>query len=106
MARGRMSKRAEWSRVLDAEVARWSQRPWEQLLTELQEGRAYQVEVDSKPYQVEVVLLENTQEYVHVIVAVDDGTLPRSLMPLTHSFVKQKNETGNANSDWPHSPTC
>ena len=94
-----MTKRGEWSRVLDAEVAHWSRMPWAQLVTELQEVRAYQVQVESKPYQVEVELLENTQDYVHVIVAVDDGTLPKSLMPLTHSFLKEKNETGNASSD-------
>lgn len=66
---------------------------WEQLVTELRELRAYQVEVESKKYQVEVQLLENTPDYIHVIVSVDDGSLPRSLVPLTHSFIKQKGKT-------------
>jgi hypothetical protein len=85
-----MSKREEWQKVLDAEVARWSGMPWEQLVTELREVRAYQVELDSKPYQVEVQLLENTVDYVHVSVSVDDGSLLQSIFPLTHSFIKQK----------------
>lgn len=93
-----MSRRVEWQRVLDAEVARWSGTPWEQLVAELHEVRAYQVEVESKQYQVEVELLEDTEGYVHVIVAVDDGTLPWSIAPLTHAFVKQKSEANHVNS--------
>jgi hypothetical protein len=37
-----------------------------------------------------VELLENTEHYLHVMVAVDDGSLPRSISPLTHSFIQQK----------------
>jgi hypothetical protein len=91
------SRRAEWQKVLDAEVARWSGMPWEQLVTELHEVRAYQVEVESKQYQVEVQLLENAADYVHVAVSVDDGSLPRSIVPLTHSFIRQKTEANHAN---------
>lgn len=72
------------------EVARWSAMSWEELATELREVRAYQVELDSKQYQVEVELLENTAGYVHVSVSVDDGSLPQSIVPSTQSFVKQK----------------
>jgi len=48
----------------------------ERLITELHDVRAYVVEVESKKYQVEVELLENTEAYVHVLVGVDDGSLP------------------------------
>lgn len=85
-----MSRDAEWQKVLDAEVARWSELSQEKLVTELHEARMYQVEVESSRYQVEVQLLENTPGYVHVCVSVDDGSLPRSILPLTHSFLKQK----------------
>jgi hypothetical protein len=91
-----MSRRAEWQQVLDAEVARWSGMSWEQLVTELHEVRAYQVEVESKRYQIEVELLENVADYVHVVVGVDDGSLPRSIVPLTHSFIRQKGEANHA----------
>ena len=90
-----MSRRGEWQRVLDAEVARWSGMSWEQLVAELHGVRAYQVEVESKQYQIEVELLENTKDYVHVVVGVDDGVLPRSIVPLTHSFLKQKGEVNH-----------
>jgi hypothetical protein len=44
----------EWRRVLDAEVRRWSEMSAERLIAELHEVRAYEIEVDSKRYQVEV----------------------------------------------------
>lgn len=62
----------------------------EQLINELQAVRGYEVEVESKRYQVEVELLEDTEQHVQVIVAVDDGTLPWSISPLTHGFIKNK----------------
>jgi hypothetical protein len=85
-----MSRRAEWRAVLDDEVKRWSSMSCERM-------RTYLVEVDSKQYQVEVELLENTEAYVHVGVAVDDGSLPWSIVPLTKSFIRQK--SGGAASE-------
>jgi hypothetical protein len=34
--------------------------------------------------------MENTNAYVHVLVAVDDGSLPWSMVPLTKIFICQK----------------
>ena len=85
-----MSRREEWQKVLDSEVKRWSAMPCEQLVSELHEVHVYEVEFESKQYQVEVQLLENTEKYVHVIVAVDDGSLPASISPSTHCFTCQK----------------
>ncbi len=85
-----MSRRAEWQVVLDAETKRWSSMSCEHLVAELHDMQAYVVEVDSKQYQVEVRLLENTNAYVHVLVAVDDGSRPWSIVPLTQSFICEK----------------
>jgi hypothetical protein len=85
-----MSRREEWRKVLDSEVKRWSAMSCEQLVSELRELRAYEVGVDEKQYQVEVELLENTDAYIHVAVAVDDGSLPGSIRPLTDSFICKK----------------
>jgi hypothetical protein len=41
-------------------------------------------------YQVEVEILENTEKYVHVLVAVDDGSLPAAMLPLSTSFIREK----------------
>ncbi len=89
-----MSRQQEWQRVLDAELQRWSTLSCEQLISELRELQAYEVELDSKTYQVEVELLENTESYLHVMIAVDDGSLPASLSPLTRTFIRKKPLTG------------
>lgn len=85
-----MSRREQWRKVLDSEVKRWSAKACGQLVSELSDLQAYEVEFESKTYQVEVELLENTEAYLHVMVAVDDGSLPASLMPLTDSFICRK----------------
>lgn len=85
-----MSRRDDWRKVLDQEMQRWSALSCEQLQVELREGLEYVVEMDSKKYQVEVEILENTATYLHVTVAVDDGTLPASIRPETDGFIRCK----------------
>jgi hypothetical protein len=85
-----MSRREDWRKVLDNEVSRWSAMSCEQLVSALRELQAYEVEHSSKMYQVEVELLEDTAEYLHVLLSVDDGSLPASILPLTQSFIRQR----------------
>ncbi len=87
-----MGRREDWRKVLESEVERWSELPYDQLASALQDVQVYEVEFDSKRYQVEVQLLENTGRYLHVMVAVDDGSLPESILPLTHSFIREAGE--------------
>jgi len=86
------SRRDEWRGVLDSEVRRWSALSSEQLISELREQQAYEVELDSRKYQIEVEILENTDTYVRVVLAVDDGSLPASIAPLTHIFTRSKSQ--------------
>jgi hypothetical protein len=85
-----LKQREQWRPVLEAELKRWSAKSGEQLLAELGEVKAYEIEFENKKYQVEVEILENTDKYVHVVVAVDDGTLPASIRPLSESFICEK----------------
>jgi hypothetical protein len=85
-----MSRRKQWRRVLDVEVRRWSAMTPEQLASALDEIQVYEVQLDSKMYQVEVEMLESTEEYLHVRVAVDDGSLPASIVPETQTFICNK----------------
>ena len=78
--------------MLDSEVQRWSAKSCGQLVSELRDVQVYEVQLDSKKYQVEVEILEDTAEYVHVMVAVDDGILPASISPLTQTFVSSKSQ--------------
>ena len=88
-----MRRREEWQKVLDSEVKRWSAMSCGQLVSELHESQVYEVELDSKLYQVEVELLENTPKYLNVMVAVDDGSLPASIAPSTRTFICQKSRS-------------
>ena len=75
---------------MDSEVERWSAMTCGQIVSELHVPQEYEVELDSNKYQAEVESLENTGKYVHVLVSVDDGRLPASILPLTHTFIRQK----------------
>ena len=85
-----MKQREQWRPVLEAEMKRWSAMSCAQLASELADVRTYEVEVESKKYQVEVQILEDTDSYVHVGVAVDDGDFWRAMRPLSSSFVCRK----------------
>lgn len=85
-----MSRHEEWRVVLQAELTRWSSLSTDAVLIELQNRDVYEVVADSRRYQVEVVLLEDTPEYLHVSIAVDDGSLPGSIHPESESFICKK----------------
>ena len=59
-----------------------------QLISQLADPQTY--EVESKKYQIEVQILENTDSYVHVGVAVDDAHFWRAMRPLSSSFIRRK----------------
>ena len=84
----RVKPRDKWRPVLDAEMKRWSAMSCSQLLSRLSAGEEnYDVEFESQKYQVEVKLVENTEAYIHVSVAVDDGHFWRAMRPLAKSFI-------------------
>lgn len=94
-----VSRRNRWRPVLDAESERWSTKSYDQLKTELAEEQVYEVQFEGKSYTVEVILLENTEQYLHVMIAVDDGSIPASFCPLTSSFICRKPETCGSKSE-------
>jgi hypothetical protein len=91
IAAGRSKVRKSWTPVLEAEVNLWFAKSCAELVSDLSDTQNYQVMFESKRYQVEVELLENTTKYVHVMVGVDDGSMPASVRPLTTSFRRDKN---------------
>jgi tRNA U54 and U55 pseudouridine synthase Pus10 len=88
-----MKRRERWRTVLDAEAERWSKKSCDQLRSELKDLCVYEIEFESINHQIEVELLENTDEYVHVLISVDDGTLPASLSPVSCSFVQRDRDS-------------
>lgn len=85
-----MRIREQMREVLDNQMRLWSAKTSGQLITDLKETQNYQVNENSITYQVEVDLLENTEEYVHVGIAIDDGHLLSSIFPLSASFIVRK----------------
>lgn len=85
-----MNRQEQWRPVLDAEVKRWSAKTCEQLSAELQDEQVYEVDFEGRTHQVEVHILENTENHLLVVVSVDDGSLPASFSPLSKSFIRQK----------------
>jgi hypothetical protein len=87
-----VSRRSDCQPALTQEVDRWSKMPWKKVVCALQDTHVYQVDFGANHYQVEVQLLENTERYVHVSVAIEDGSFLMSVFPLSSSFVTQKNQ--------------
>jgi hypothetical protein len=79
---GRMKNGDNSRTVLDVEFKRWSAMSCADLLSRLSaEEQTYEVEFESRNYQVEVKMLENTHSYIHVAVAVDDGHWWHAMRP-------------------------
>lgn len=85
-----MKRREEWRPVLEAEVTRWKAKSYLELQDALTDEQVYEIQFGGRNHQVEVSILENKATFVHVIVSVDDGTLPASLSPLSESFIKHR----------------
>ncbi len=83
-------KKEKLMKVLLEEKEKYIKKSFEEL-SQIKESITYECGKGDNWYQVEVQLLENLDEYVHVSIAVDDGGFLRSLSPYTDSFIKYKN---------------
>ena len=73
--------------LLDAEIDAWSRKSFAQLVDVLTDAVTYERGSEADFHQFEVQLLEHEAEYVHVSISIDDGSLLKSIAPLTHSFI-------------------
>lgn len=78
--------RDELQECLRAELVKWSAIPLSELESRIRANGVYEVKSPGGDYQVEVQVLENTPDYLHVSVAVDGGGLS-AFKPLTGSFI-------------------
>ena len=85
--KGRDRSDPDWCAIAGDEFARWKARSYADLRAALSDVVAYDREGPGGPYQVEVQLLENRPDYVHVLVAV---CAPLGLVcrPLSESFIR------------------
>ncbi len=77
----------DWLRVAADEVARWKAKSYADLRAALSDVVAYDREEPGGPYQIEVQLLEDRADYVHVLVSV---CAPHGFVcvPLSESFIR------------------
>ena len=85
-----MGRRKTWNGILESEVRRWSALSYTDLIDALRDLKTYVVVRESKEFQVEVQLLQTTHTSAQVLVSVDDGSLPASLIPSTGTFVVER----------------
>jgi len=83
----------ELRRCLDKEVATWCRRSYPTLRKDLEKLVTYTRGEGPSRYVVEVQLLKNESEYLHIGVTVDDGR--RTYRPLCHSFLVYKDSQGD-----------
>lgn len=76
-----MQRRERWRKVLQSEVERVTALPWREIVAEYSEPNCHEVLMDGETYQVEIDVLESTAEELFVLISVDDGTLPQSMLP-------------------------
>lgn len=73
--------------LLDAELRVWAAKPFDHLLQELSNTVAYERGEGTNAHQFEVQILEQEDTALHVCIAIDDGTMFRSIRPLTSGFL-------------------
>ncbi len=80
-------KREDLSPYLQHEIDKWSAKSYQSLRQELKDGNYTQADKEDE-YHVEVDLLEDRDDYVHVSVAVCSEKVPWSCIhPLSRSFL-------------------
>ena len=77
----------ELKACLRHEVEAWAAKSCDTVRGELRDVVVYEGAFGGTTYQVEVQLLEDLPEYVHVGVAVGDETLRRTIFPLCSSIL-------------------
>jgi hypothetical protein len=91
MLRRRDRSDPDWRAIFADEVARWKARSYAELRAVLSDGVAYEREGPGGTYQIEMQLLEDRADYVHVLVSVcAPGSHVFGLIcrPLSESFIR------------------
>lgn len=73
--------------LLSEELQEWSKKPRDQIVAELLCSRGYERGMGDSWHQFEVMLVENTPDYIHVLICVDDGSHEWARTPITSGFI-------------------
>lgn len=77
------AKRRQWQPVLEAELKKWQRERPSELRVALGRPVCYEA---AGGLQIEAQIVEETPQFIHVLLSVDDGSLPASLLPLSANF--------------------
>lgn len=80
-------KKEKLQALLDAEVDQLSRWPYAKLVEELSDILAYQRSSGPDYHQFEVQMIEHEPDYVHIVVAIDDGSFLKSVSPISRGFI-------------------
>jgi len=80
-------KKKQLRSLLDAEISGLSRKPYATLVEELSDVVAYERGEGSGYHQFEIQMIEHERDYVHVIVSIDDGSILKSMSPISRGFI-------------------
>ena len=78
---------AQLRALLAQETSDWAERSPADIVADLTKPQIYARGEGDNWHEFEIVLLEATDEYIHVKTSVHDGSLALSLKPITSSFL-------------------
>jgi hypothetical protein len=78
---------AQLRELLSKETLAWAEQEPADIVAELAKPQVYRRGTGDTWHEIEVSLLEATNEYIHVKTSIHDGGLVWSLAPITSSFL-------------------
>jgi hypothetical protein len=78
---------AQLRELLSEETLAWAERPPADIVAELASPQTYRRGAGEAWHEIEVRLLEATDDYIHVSTSIHDGSVVWSLSPITSSFL-------------------
>ena len=84
---GREVTEAQLRELLSQETLAWAERSPADIVAELATPQTYRRGAGDTWHEIEVTLLEATEDYIHVKTSINDGSLVWALTPITSSFL-------------------
>jgi len=78
---------AQLRELLSQETLAWAERSPADIVAELAKSQTYRRGTGDTWHEIEVTLLEATDDYIHVKTSIHDGSLVWALKPMTSSFL-------------------
>lgn len=84
---GQEMTEAQLRELLSQETLAWAERSPADIVAELAKPQTYRRGTNDTWHEIEVTLLEATDDYIHVRTTISDGSLVWTLAPIASSFL-------------------